>query len=282
MDGLFQPVDPERHAGPRRRRVVPLRLVLPNLVTLIALCAGLTAIRMAIEQRFDIAVAAIVFAAVLDAVDGRLARYLKSTSRFGAELDSLADFVDFGVAPALLLYFWRLEELGSLGWIVALVLAICAGLRLARFNAAIADPDAPAWHKDFFVGVPAPAGAIAALLPLALWRMGVPVPPEAAGLVALYAVAIGLLMVSRFPTLSGKRLGERIPRDAVVPVLVLGVLFVALLVSYMFSVVAAASILYLAHLPFAWRAWKRRAALSAQAAGEGAGADGAGRNGAPG
>lgn len=279
MDGLFQPVDPERNAGLRRRRVVPLRLVLPNLVTLIALCAGLTAIRMAIEQRFELAVAAIVFAAVLDAVDGRLARYLKSTSRFGAELDSLADFVDFGVAPALLLYIWRLEGLGSLGWIVALVLAICAGLRLARFNAAVADPEAPAWHKDFFVGVPAPAGAIAALLPLALSRIGVPVPPEAAGLVALYAVAIALLMVSRFPTLSGKRLGNRIPRDAVLPVLVVGVLFVALLVSYMFSVVAVASTLYLAHLPFAWRIWRRRAAEAAAATGDGAAADGEGRRG---
>ena len=141
-------------------------MLVPNVITLLALCAGLTAIRMAFENRYALALAAIVFAAILDGIDGRLARLLKGTSRFGAELDSLADFVNFGVAPALILYFWGLHELKSAGWIAAMVFAICAGLRLARFNVMIDDPDRPAWAGNFFVGMPAPAGAITVLLPI--------------------------------------------------------------------------------------------------------------------
>ena len=143
-------------------------MLLPNLITLLALCAGLTAIRMAVENNIQLALAAIVFAALLDGIDGRIARMLKGTSRFGAELDSLADFVNFGVAPALILYFWGLHELKSAGWIAALVLAICAGLRLARFNVMIDEPNQPVWAANFFTGIPAPAGAITVLLPIYL------------------------------------------------------------------------------------------------------------------
>jgi CDP-diacylglycerol---serine O-phosphatidyltransferase len=260
MSGLFPALDPEsRRNGRRRRRAVPLRAMLPNMVTLLALGAGLTAIRMALEGRFELATGAIIFAAILDGIDGRVARLLKSSSKFGEQLDSLADFVNFGVAPAILLYVWSLQELGSLGWIAALVLAICAGLRLARFNAALDGEPPPEWQKDFFIGVPSPAGALVALLPLALFKVGVPVPPQAAALVALYAVAMGLLMVSTLPTFSGKSFGARIPGEAVLPVFLLAVLFFALLVSYTFVVMAVGSILYLAHLPFAWRAWQRQA-----------------------
>src|SRR6202166_5375120 len=152
----------------RRFRRIPVRTLVPNVITLLALCAGLTAIRMAFENRYVLALAAIVFAAFLDGIDGRLARFLKGTSRFGAELDSLADFVNFGVAPALILYFWGLHELKSAGWIVALVFAICAGLRLARFNVMIDDPNKPAWAGNFYTGIPAPAGAITVLLPIYL------------------------------------------------------------------------------------------------------------------
>src|SRR6202035_636253 len=148
------------------RGQVPVRVLIPNIFTLVGLCAGLTAIRMAIESRWDLAVAALVFAAFLDGIDGRLARLLKASSRFGAELDSLADFVNFGVAPALILYFWDLHELKSAGWIAAMAFAICTGLRLARFNVMIADPDRPGWSSNFFVGIPAPAGAIIVLLPI--------------------------------------------------------------------------------------------------------------------
>lgn len=257
MSGLFPALDPEsRKNSRRRRRAVPFRAMLPNMVTLLALGAGLTAIRMAIEGRFELATAAIIFAAILDGIDGRVARLLKSSSKFGEQLDSLADFVNFGVAPAILLYVWRLDEMRSLGWIAALVLAICAGLRLARFNAALDGEPPPAWQKDFFVGVPSPAAALIVLLPLALFKIGVPVPPQAAPLVAIYAVAVGLLMVSTLPTYSGKRLGARIPGEAVVPVFLVVVLIAGLLLSYTFFVMAVGSILYLAHLPFAWRDWQ--------------------------
>src|SRR5947208_122882 len=161
---------------PRRRRFrrIPVRTLAPNMVTLLAMCAGLTAIRMAFEGRYVLALAAIVFAAILDGIDGRLARFLKGTSRFGAELDSLADFVNFGVAPALILYFWGLHDLKSAGWIAAMVFAICAGLRLARFNVMADDPNRPVWAANFFVGMPAPAGAITVLLPIYLNLLGLP------------------------------------------------------------------------------------------------------------
>src|SRR5438094_8393731 len=161
---VFTPFEPEPPQSKRRRfRPIPVRTLVPNLITLLALCAGLTAIRLAIEAKLEWAVAAIVFAATLDGIDGRVARMLKGTSRFGAELDSLSDFVNFGVAPALILYFWGLHELRSVGWIAAMVFAICGGLRLARFNVMAEDPDRPAWASNFFVGVPAPMGAIAVL-----------------------------------------------------------------------------------------------------------------------
>jgi CDP-diacylglycerol---serine O-phosphatidyltransferase len=265
MDSLFPPVDPEAGQG-RPRRLVPLRAVLPNLVTLLGLCAGLTAIRMAVESRFDLAVAAIMFAIVLDGIDGRLARYFRVTSRFGEQLDSLADFVNFGVAPALFIYTWRLDQLSSFGWICALVLAICTGLRLARFNAAIlSDEPRPDWRRDFFVGVPAPAGAGIVFLPFFLERVGSGDVHIAAIVVAIYVLLIALLMVSRIPTLSGKRFGQHIRREAVLPVLVASVLLVAILLSYPFSFLSLVAIAYLAHIPLAWRYRNRLAAQSGEA-----------------
>jgi len=190
---------------------------------------------------------------MLDGIDGRVARMLKGTSKFGAELDSLADFVNFGVAPALILYFWGLHELGNAGWIAALVLAICAGLRLARFNVMIDDPNRPAWAANFFVGMPAPAGAITALLPLYLQFLGVLGTPRF-GIVApitfVYTLGIAFLMVSRLPVFSGKRVGKRVSPEMVVPVFVLVVLFFALLVSYPWWVLSIGTLAYLASLPF--------------------------------
>src|SRR5215203_5503715 len=172
---IFPAFDPERNEARRARlRAIPVRTLVPNFITLLALCAGLTGIRMAVEGKLEYALAAIVFAAALDGIDGRVARMLKGTSRFGAELDSLADFVNFGVAPGLILYFWGLHDLKAAGWIAAMVFAICAGLRLARFNVALDDPNRPAWASGFFVGVPAPAGAITVLLPIYLHFLGLP------------------------------------------------------------------------------------------------------------
>src|SRR5262244_4635909 len=189
------PFEPARAPQKRRRfRQIPVRTLVPNLITLLALCAGLTAMRLAIEAKLEWAIAAIVFAAILDGIDGRVARMLKGTSRFGAELDSLADFVNFGVAPALILYFWGLHELKSAGWIVALVFAICAGLRLARFNVMIDDPNKPVWAGNFFTGIPAPAGAITVLLPIYLSFLGVPVSLITIWLTFFYTLTFSILM----------------------------------------------------------------------------------------
>jgi CDP-diacylglycerol--serine O-phosphatidyltransferase len=258
---LFPPFEPDRNEPRRRRfRPIPVRTLVPNVITLLALCAGLTAIRLAVEDRLELALAAIVFAAMLDGVDGRIARMIKGTSRFGAELDSLADFVNFGVAPALILYFWQLKDLKSVGWIAAIVFATCAGLRLARFNVAIEDPNRPAWASNFFVGMPAPAGAITVLLPIYLHFMlpGTSVPsPLKLPLTFLYTLAIALLMVSRLPVYSGKKLGTRVPREMVLPVFVVVVLFVALLISYPWEVLTLGTLAYLAGLPFSWLSYRR-------------------------
>ena len=239
-----------------------------NLITLLAMCAGLTAIRMAVENRLDLALAAIVLAATLDGIDGRIARMLKGTSRFGAELDSLADFVNFGVAPALILYFWGLHELKSAGWIAALVFAICAALRLARFNVMIDDPNQPAWAANFFMGIPAPAGAITVLLPIYLNFLGVSNGLITVWLTFLYTLAIALLMVSRLPVFSGKRVGKRVPPDMVLPVFVVVVLFFALLISYPWVVLTIGTVAYLGCLPFGWlsyRDYQRKDAAAAAA-----------------
>ena len=272
---FFQPFDPDRPDRPgrpglrRRFRPIPVRTLVPNLITLLALCAGLTAIRFAVEGKLDIALGAIVFAAVLDGVDGRIARLLKGTSRFGAELDSLADFVNFGVAPGLILYFWDLHQLKSAGWIAAMVFAICAGLRLARFNVMIDDPNRPVWAGNFFTGMPAPAGAITVLLPIYIEFLGLPKLAVVAPVTLVYTLVIAFLMVSRLPVYSGKKMGRRVPPDMVLPVFVVVVLFFALLVSYPWEVLTLGTLAYLASLPFGWlsyRDYERRDAEAAAAA----------------
>jgi len=246
----------DRPSRRRRFRRIPVRTLVPNVVTLLALCAGLTAIRMAFEGRYVLAIAAIVFAAVLDGIDGRLARLLKGTSRFGAELDSLSDFVNFGVAPALILYFWDLHELKSAGWIAAMVFAICTGLRLARFNVMADDPDRPAWASNFFVGIPAPAGAITVLLPIYVVLLGVPRSPWLNLPTLIYTLVIAWLMVSRLPVFSGKRVGKRVPPEMVGPLAVVVVMFVALLIAYPWIVLTAGTLAYLGSLPFGWLSYR--------------------------
>jgi CDP-diacylglycerol---serine O-phosphatidyltransferase len=251
------PFEPTRPPQKRRRfRQIPVRTLVPNLITLLALCAGLTAIRLAIEAKLEWAVAAIVFAATLDGIDGRVARMLKGTSRFGAELDSLADFVNFGVAPALILYFWGLHELGHAGWIAAMVFAICAGLRLARFNVMIDDPNRPPWAANFFVGMPAPGGAITVLLPIYVTFLGLPHLAFTAPLVLFYTLAIAFLMVSRLPVFSGKRVGKRVAPELVLPLFVGVVLVFALLIAYPWPVLTTGTIVYLASLPFGFMSYR--------------------------
>jgi CDP-diacylglycerol---serine O-phosphatidyltransferase len=240
----------------RRFRAVPVRTLVPNVITLLALCAGLTAIRFAAEGTLEWAVYGIVFAAVLDGIDGRVARLLKGTSRFGAELDSLADFVNFGVAPGLTLYFFDLHQLKSAGWIAAMVFAIAAGLRLARFNVMMEDPNRPAWASNFFVGIPAPAGAITVLLPVYIHFLGMPPAAVIAPLTFIYTLVIAFLMVSRLPVFSGKKLGTRVQPDFVLLVFISVVLFFALLISYPWEVLTAGTLAYLVTLPFGWLSYR--------------------------
>ena len=261
---MQMPADPNYPEMRRRRfRPIPVRMLVPNVITLLAICAGLTAIRLSTEGRMELAVAAIVFAAMLDGIDGRVARMIKGQSKFGAELDSLADFVNFGVAPGLILYFWQLNELHNVGWIAAMVFAISGGLRLARFNATMDDPNKPVFAGSFFTGVPAPAGAITVLLPIYLVFLGSPRPP--AVLTALYTLLIAFLMVSRLPVFSGK-IRMRVPPEMVLPVFVAVVFFIALLISYPWHILSAGSVLFLLSLPIGWKSYRdhqRKAAAPA-------------------
>lgn len=253
----FEPERPHRRLKRPLFRPVPVRTLIPNMITLLALCAGLTGVRLAIEGRLEWALAAIVFAAILDGIDGRVARYLKGTSRFGAELDSLADFFNFGVAPALILYFWGLNEFGSGGWIASMVFAVCASLRLARFNVMIDDPDKPAWAGNFFVGMPAPMGAITVMLPIYLFFLGVPRGSVLVTFSFVFTLAMAALMISRLPVLSGKRVGKRVPPDMIVPIFVLVAVLAALLISYPWQVLAAGTIAYLALLPLGFVSYRK-------------------------
>jgi CDP-diacylglycerol---serine O-phosphatidyltransferase len=250
----------------RRFRPIPVRMLVPNVITLLAICAGLTAIRLSTEGRMELAVAAIVFAAVLDGIDGRVARMIKGQSKFGAELDSLADFVNFGVAPGLMLYFWQLRELHDVGWIASMVFAISGGLRLARFNASMDDPNKPAFAANYFTGVPAPAGAVIALLPVYLASLGVYRSP--ALLTAFYTLFIAFLMVSRLPVFSGKNVRMRVPPELVLPVFVGVVFFIALLIGYPWYILSIGSVLYLLSLPLGLKSYRdhARAAEAATAA----------------
>ncbi len=255
----------------RRFRPIPVRMLVPNVITLLAICAGLTAIRLSIEGRMTLAVYAIVFAAALDGIDGRIARLIKGQSKFGAELDSLADFVNFGVAPGLMLYFWQLHELRNAGWIAAMVFAISMCLRLARFNATIDDPNKPAFASNYFTGVPAPAGAITVMLPIYVAFLDLGRWP--AVVTAAYTLLIAFLMVSRLPVFSGKTLRMRVPPELVLPMFVGVVLFIALLIGYPWYVLSIGTVLYLLSLPLGWKSYRDQArALAAAAAMPAAGA----------
>lgn len=242
--------------GPRLREI-PLRMMVPNLITVLAICAGLSGIRLAFEGRYELAVSMVLLAAFLDGIDGRIARMMRATSNFGVQMDSLADIVNFGVAPALVLYVYVLDQARSIGWIAALIFAIAAGLRLARFNVMVDRPNKPKWLSEYFVGVPAPAGALLVLLPVYLGFLGVEASPYYAYGSAAYAVLIGYLLVSRIPVWSGKAQGV-IRRENALPFILLVVLYVALLMSFTWQVLAATSLFYLCTIPFGARAWNRK------------------------
>ncbi len=242
------------------RRPLPLRSLAPNILTVLGLCAGLTGVQLAIHDRYDMAVLAIAVASIIDTLDGRVARLLKGTSKFGAELDSLSDFVNFGVTPALILYLWTLDRLGGLGWIIVLGFAVCGALRLARFNTALDAPGKPEWSVKFFTGVPAPAGACLSLLPIALFLIGWEWLREASFLVGLYTCGIAFLMVSRIPTFSLKR--AHIGREMVLPILLIAGVAAAAVVGYPWLMYVLTGLGYLALIPFSVISYRRHAAQS--------------------
>ena len=241
--------------------------MLPNLLTMLGLCSGLTAMRFALEGRFGAAAVAIAVSGCIDGLDGRIARLLKATSRFGAEFDSLADFLCFGVAPAFILYLWSLQGARGFGFMPCLMFAVCMALRLARFNASIDSGPRPAYQSGFFTGVPAPAGAGLALFPLfgalearSLGWAGLEAtfrhPLVSAGVLTGTAV----LLVSTLPVWSGKNV--RLPGRWVLPVLLGTGLYAALLVADPWAAFAAAGLLYVGVLPCSLRDYRRKRAAS--------------------
>lgn len=249
--------DPGDPRGPGLRDI-PLRMIWPNLITVLAICAGLTGVRLAVDGDFSRSVMLVLLAAFLDGIDGRVARALKATSKFGAQMDSLADIVNFGAAPALVVYMYLLDHAGSFGWIAALIYAIACGLRLARFNVMLENPGRAAWQSEYFVGVPAPAGAILVLLPVYLGLLGFEAGRVFALAASFYTIAIGVLLVSRLPVWSGKALGQKVPRDSVMPIMLLIVLAVLFLASYTWQALVVIAFGYLVSLPFSTRAYIRR------------------------
>jgi CDP-diacylglycerol---serine O-phosphatidyltransferase len=264
---------PRRRRG-RRLRAQPLIHLLPNMFTVLSLCAGLTSIRYALDGRFELAVALIVAAGVLDGLDGRSARLLKISSRLGAQLDSLADFLSFGVAPAMLVYLWSLNQVKTFGWALALLFATCCALRLARFNTELEATDQPPWMSRFFTGMPAPAAAGCAMIPMLLAFASGADWPRAWLLNAVVLLAVAVMMVSRIPTFSLKTVVVRIKPDWVLPTLIGVGLFVAALSSAPWHTLLGVGVVYLLSLPIGWwSAWRlrrrdeaERAAMAAQAA----------------
>ena len=225
------------------------RMILPNMLTLIGVCIGLTSIRFALDGRFEFAIIAIIFAALIDGLDGRIARLIKGTSKVGKELDSLTDMISFGVAPAFIMYFWKLNSLGRFGWLLCLVFVICVALRLARFN--VNSNQEPSWRDNFFEGVPSPAGGILVLTPLIISLSGFNfIKLNYDLIVPIFFVVTSFLLISKFPSYSFKKIV--IPRRTTIFLLFGIVLFFGLLLIYTFNGIAISTLVYLILLPVSY------------------------------
>ena len=225
------------------------RVILPNMLTLIGVCIGLTSIRFALDEKFEFAIIAIIFAALIDGLDGRIARLIKGTSKVGKELDSLTDMISFGVAPAFIMYFWKLNTLGRFGWLVCLIYVICVALRLARFN--VNSNQDPSWKDNFFEGVPSPAGGILVLTPLIISLTDFNyIQLNYDVLVPAFFIITSLLLISKFPSYSLKKIV--IQRKVTIFLLFGIVLFFGLLLIYPFNIIAISAIIYLLILPISF------------------------------
>ena len=225
------------------------RVILPNMLTLIGVCIGLTSIRFALDGRFELAIVAIIIAALIDGLDGRIARLIKGTSKVGKELDSLTDMISFGVAPAFIMFFWKLNTLGKFGWLLCLIFVICVALRLARFN--VNSNQEPSWRDNFFEGVPSPAGGILVLTPLIISLSGFELFQINYDIVTpVFFIVTSFLLISKFPTYSFKKIV--IPRRTTIFLLFGIVLFFGLLLIYTFNVIALSAVIYLLLLPISF------------------------------
>jgi CDP-diacylglycerol--serine O-phosphatidyltransferase len=222
------------------------RVILPNMLTLIGVCIGLTSIRFALDGRFELAIIAIMFAALIDGLDGRIARLIRGTSKVGKELDSLTDMISFGVAPAFIMFFWKLNTMGRFGWLLCLVYVICVALRLARFN--VNSNQESSWKDNFFEGVPSPAGGILVLTPLIVSLSGFDLfQLNYEIIVPAFFIITSFLLISKFPSYSFKKIV--IPRRTTIFLLFSIVLFFGLLLVYTFNVIALSAAIYLLLLP---------------------------------
>ena len=230
------------------------RVILPNMLTLIGVCIGLSSIRFALDGKFEFAIIAIMFAALIDGLDGRIARLIKGTSKVGKELDSLTDMISFGVAPAFIMYFWKLNTLGRFGWLLCLIYVICVALRLARFN--VNTGQAPSWRDNFFEGVPSPAGGILVLTPLIFSLTSLDfININYDIVVPVFFITTSLLLISKFPSYSFKKIV--IQRKTTIFLLFGIVLFFGLLLIYPFNVISISAIIYLGMLPISFFHFKK-------------------------
>tara|TARA_B110000438_G_scaffold259177_1_gene268405 strand:+ start:967 stop:1773 length:807 start_codon:yes stop_codon:yes gene_type:complete len=225
------------------------RVILPNMLTLIGVCIGLTSIRFALDGKFEFAIIAIIFAALIDGLDGRIARLIKGTSKVGKELDSLTDMISFGVAPAFIMFFWKLNTLGRFGWLVCLIYVICVALRLARFN--VNSNQDPSWKDNFFEGVPSPAGGILVLTPLIISQTNFNyIQLNYDIIVPAFFIITSLLLISKFPSYSFKKIV--IQRKTTIFLLFGIVLFFGLLLIYPFNIISISAVVYLLLLPISF------------------------------
>ena len=218
------------------------RVILPNILTLIGVCIGLTSIKFAFDGKFELAVIAVIIAGVIDGLDGRIARLIKGTSKVGKELDSLTDVISFGVAPAFIMYFWALSEIGRLGWLISLIYVICVALRLARFN--VASGGEPSWKDNYFEGIPSPAGGVLVLMPLIYSFSEIQFfNPDYKLVVPILFITISILLISKIPTYSLKKIV--VPRSTTIFLLFVVVLYFGLLLIYTFNTIIISGALYL-------------------------------------
>ena len=264
----------ENTPHPPKLRSIPVTKLIPNMLTLAGLCFGMSAIRFAMDARWELSVTLLVAAAIIDGMDGRVARMLNSTSTFGAQLDSLADFLSFGVAPGMVMYLWSMHQIKGVGWAVALFFAVCCALRLARFNTAMFEEEKQAWKEKFFVGVPAPAGALLCVFPMVIgFQIDPPVHlitdqtvaivahksgpshPALIALVILYVIGIAALMSSRVPTYSIKQI--KILHSNILPALVIGAALIGCLIIEPWATLSFVGFYYLISIAFSVRKYRR-------------------------